>query len=50
MVARLMDVWSRRHDSPVLLGRYVLLKTAIVILFLIVLAGWDSHSVVYEGF
>lgn len=50
MIGKLLDLWRRRLDDPVLLGRYLLLKTAIVILFLIVLAGWDSHSVVYEGF
>jgi hypothetical protein len=50
MAGKLLDLWSRRLDDPVLLGRYVLLKTAILIAFLIILAGWDSHSVVYEGF
>ena len=47
---KLFDVWKSRLDDPALLGRYVLLKTVILILLLVILAGWDSHSVVYEGF
>jgi hypothetical protein len=49
-MSKLPGLWKMRAADPALLGRYVLLKTLIVILALIVLSGWDSHSVVYEGF
>ncbi|MCC6862401.1 MAG: hypothetical protein IT158_27745 [Bryobacterales bacterium] len=45
-----LEGWKARLDQPAHLYRYVLLKTLVVIAFLLLLADSDIQNVVYMGF